>query len=109
MHNKSRIKPDDKKGIESFSQYFIRNSFSLARMKYSEVDSTVIYRSKMSHGNNKDDFYGNVRPGLQSDYLSPTSHNHNCNFSKYNKNAILHVFCGLSVILHLTDPSLVFA
>ncbi len=45
VHNEVRIKPDDEKGMENLSQYIIRNSFSLAKLKYEEGDSSVIYRS----------------------------------------------------------------
>jgi hypothetical protein len=53
VHNEVRIKPDDDKRIENLSQYIIRNSFSLEKLKYEEGDSSAIYRSKMSHGKNK--------------------------------------------------------
>ncbi len=56
VHNEVRIKPDDDKGIENISQYIIRNSFSLEKLKYEEGDSSVIYRSKMTHGKNKKNF-----------------------------------------------------
>lgn len=55
-HNEVRIKPDDEKGIENLSQYIIRNTFSLEKLKYEEGDSSVIYRSKMTHGKNKRTF-----------------------------------------------------
>lgn len=57
VHNEVRIKPDDAKGIENLSQYIIRNSFSLEKLKYEEGDSSVIFRSKMTHGENKRNFY----------------------------------------------------
>ncbi len=57
VHNEVRIKPDDDKGIENLSQYIIRNSFSLEKLKYEEGDSSVIYRSKMTHGKNKKNFH----------------------------------------------------
>ncbi len=50
------IKPDDNKGIENLSQYIIRNAFSLKKMKFDVGDSSVIYRSKMTHGKNKRNF-----------------------------------------------------
>ncbi len=56
VHNKVRIKPNDDKGIENLSQYIIRNAFSLEKLKFEEGDSSVIYRSKMSHGKNKKNF-----------------------------------------------------
>lgn len=56
VHNEVRIKPDDEKGIENLSQYIIRNTFSLEKLKYGEGDSSVIYRSKMTHGKNKKNF-----------------------------------------------------
>jgi hypothetical protein len=57
VHNQVRIKPNDDKGIENLSQYIIRNSFSLEKLKYEEGDSSVIYRSKMTHGKNKKNFH----------------------------------------------------
>jgi ssDNA-binding Zn-finger/Zn-ribbon topoisomerase 1 len=56
VHNQVRIKPDDEKGIENLSQYIIRNTFSLEKLKYSDRDSSIIYRSKMTHGKNKRNF-----------------------------------------------------
>ncbi len=56
VHNQVRIKPDDNQGLENLSQYIIRNTFSLAKLKYEEGDSSVIYRSKMTHGKNKRNF-----------------------------------------------------
>ncbi len=56
VHNEVRIKPNDDKGIENLSQYIIRNTFSLEKLKYEEGDSSVIYRSKMTHGKNKRNF-----------------------------------------------------
>ena len=56
VHNGVRIKPEDEQGIENFSQYIIRNAFSLEKLKYEEGDSSVIYRSKMTHGKNKRNF-----------------------------------------------------
>jgi hypothetical protein len=57
VHNEVRIKPKDDKGIENLSQYIIRNSFSLDKLKYAKGDSSVIYRSKMTHGKNKRNFH----------------------------------------------------
>ena len=42
--------------IENLSQYIIRNTFSLEKLKYSDGDASVIYRSKMTHGRNKRNF-----------------------------------------------------
>lgn len=56
VHNQVRIKPDDEKGIENLSQYIIRNTFSLEKLKYEERTAPVIYRSKMTHGKNKKNF-----------------------------------------------------
>ncbi len=55
-HNKVRIKKDDEKGMENLSQYIIRNTFSLEKLRYETGDSSVIYRSKMLHGKNKRNF-----------------------------------------------------
>ena len=56
VHNQVRIKPDDSQGLENLSQYIIRNTFSLKKLKYSARDTSVIYRSKMTHGKNKRNF-----------------------------------------------------
>ncbi|MCP3954870.1 MAG: hypothetical protein GY697_22015 [Desulfobacterales bacterium] len=56
MHNQVRIKRDDEKGIENLSQYIIRNTCDLEKVKYDEGASTVIYRSKQTHGKNKTNF-----------------------------------------------------
>lgn len=56
VHNEVRIKSNDEKGMENLSQYIIRNTFSLEKLKYETSDSSVIYRSKMSHGKNKRNF-----------------------------------------------------
>ena len=56
VHNEVRIKPNDENGIENLSQYIIRNTFSLGKLKYETGDSSVIYHSKMSHGKNKRNF-----------------------------------------------------
>ena len=57
IHNEVRIRADDDKGIENQSQYIIRNTFSLEKLKYEAGDSSVIYRSKMTHGKNKRNFH----------------------------------------------------
>jgi hypothetical protein len=41
---------------ELLAQYIIRNTFSVEKMHYNENTGTVIYHSKMSHGNNKKNF-----------------------------------------------------
>lgn len=56
VHNEVRIKPDDEKGMENLSQYIIRNTFSLEKLKYNDGDTWVIYRSKTTHGKNKRNF-----------------------------------------------------
>jgi len=56
VHNEVRIKQDDAKGIENLCQYIVRNTFSLEKLKFEEGDSSVIYRSMMSHGRNKRNF-----------------------------------------------------
>jgi hypothetical protein len=52
-----RLQAGDAKGIENVAQFIIRNSFSLAKLSYIEKTGTVIYRSKMSHGDNKRNFH----------------------------------------------------
>ncbi len=56
VHNQVRIKPDYDQGMENLSQYIIRNTFSLEKLKYETGGSSVIYRSKMTHGKNKRNF-----------------------------------------------------
>ena len=56
VHNEVRIKPSDEKGMENLAQYIIRNTFSLEKLKYERGDSSVIYRSKMTHGKTKRNF-----------------------------------------------------
>jgi hypothetical protein len=56
VHNPVRIKPDDEQGMENLSQYIIRNTFSLEKLRYADGDASVIYRSKMTHGTNKRNF-----------------------------------------------------
>lgn len=53
VHNEVRLQARDVRGIENVAQYILRNTFSLAKLSYIEKTSTVIYRSKMSHGGNK--------------------------------------------------------
>jgi hypothetical protein len=50
VHNEVRIRPNDDKGIQNLSQYIIRNTFSLEKLKYVDGETSVIYRSKMTHG-----------------------------------------------------------
>ena len=65
VHNEVKVARDDEKGREALAQYIIRNTFSLERLTYQPVRSTqtgnqqtgtVIYRSKMTHGENKRNF-----------------------------------------------------
>ncbi|HBH30207.1 MAG: hypothetical protein N839_0006585 [Desulfofustis sp. PB-SRB1] len=42
VHNEVRIAPDDAKAIENLSQYSIRNSYSLEKLKYEAGDLSVI-------------------------------------------------------------------
>ena len=49
VHNEVRIKPNDELGMDNLSQYIVRNTFSLEKPKYELGDSSVIYRSKMTH------------------------------------------------------------
>lgn len=56
VHNEVRIKKDDEKGMGNLSQYIIRNTFSLEKLKYETRNSSVIYRSQMTHEKNKRNF-----------------------------------------------------
>ena len=56
VHNKVRIERDDEEGREALGQYIIRNSFSVERLSYIKETGSVIYRSKMTHGENKRNF-----------------------------------------------------
>jgi len=46
VHNGVRIGAGDRKGLESLTQYVVRNPFSTAKMTYNQDSGTVIYRSK---------------------------------------------------------------
>jgi hypothetical protein len=52
VHNGVRVRRDDDGGTEALAQFIIRNTFSVEKLAYIEEIATVIYRSKMSHGNN---------------------------------------------------------
>ena len=52
VHNGVRVRRDDDGGMEALAQYIIRNTFSVEKLAYIEETAAVIYRSKMSHGNN---------------------------------------------------------
>ena len=52
VHNGVRVRRDDEQGREALAQYIIRNTFSVEKLTYTNETATVIYRSKMSHGNN---------------------------------------------------------
>jgi hypothetical protein len=56
VHNGVRVRRDDDGGREALAQYIIRNTFSVEKLTYMDKTATVIYRSKMSHGNNKKNF-----------------------------------------------------
>ena len=56
VHNKVRIARDDEQGKEALAQYIIRNTFSVERLTYVEETGTVIYKSKMTHGQSKKNF-----------------------------------------------------
>jgi len=42
IRNEVRIESDDDKGMENLSQYIIRNTFSLEKLKYDDGDTSVI-------------------------------------------------------------------
>ena len=52
VHNGVRVRRDDEQGREALAQYIIRNTFSVEKLTYTNETATVIYRSKMSNGNN---------------------------------------------------------
>ena len=52
VHNGVRVRRDDG-GREALAQYIIRNTFSVEKLTYIKETATVIYRSKMTHGNNR--------------------------------------------------------
>lgn len=57
VHNRVRVRRDDDGGREDMTQYIIRNTFSVEKLTYIKETATVIYRSKMTHGNtNKKNF-----------------------------------------------------
>ena len=51
VHNEVRVRRDDGGGREALS-ILVRNTFSVEKLTYIEETATVIYRSKMAHGNN---------------------------------------------------------
>ncbi len=51
VHNRVRVARDDEQGRESLAQYIIHNTFSVDKLTYTDETATVIYRSKMTHGN----------------------------------------------------------
>jgi len=57
VHNGVRVRRDDDGGREALAQHIIRNIFSVEKLTYINETGTVIYRLKMSHGNdNKKNF-----------------------------------------------------
>jgi len=56
VHNGVRVRRDDEQGREALSQYIIRNTFSVEKLTYTNETATVIYRSKMGHGNDSKNF-----------------------------------------------------
>ncbi len=52
VHNGVRVRRDDDGGREALAQYIIRNTFPVDKLTYIKETATVIYRSKMTHGNN---------------------------------------------------------
>jgi hypothetical protein len=49
-----RVKSSDTKGRESISQYLIRAPFSVGKVRYLPDKNTVIYKTKMVRGMNRD-------------------------------------------------------
>ncbi len=56
VHNRVRVERDDVEYREKIRQYIIRNTFSLEKLTYNAETGTVIYHSKMTHGNSKKNF-----------------------------------------------------
>jgi len=56
VHQGEQIARNDEIGREKLAQYIIRNTFSTEKMRYNENTGTVIYHSKMTHGNDKKNF-----------------------------------------------------
>jgi len=52
VYNGVRVRRNDDGGREALAQYIIRNTFSVEKLTYINETGTVIYRSKMTHGNN---------------------------------------------------------
>jgi len=52
VHNGVRVRRNDDGEGRPLAQYIIRNTFSVEKLTYINETGTVIYRSKMSHGNN---------------------------------------------------------
>ncbi len=55
VDNSVRIARDNESGTTALAQYIIRSPFSEAKLSYNNT-GTVVYRSKMTHGKNKQNF-----------------------------------------------------
>lgn len=56
VHKGEQLARDDGDGQEALAQYIIRNPFSVEKIHYQQQNGTVIYKSKMTHGKNKQNF-----------------------------------------------------
>jgi hypothetical protein len=56
VHAGNRIARDDRGGRQALAEYILRNAFSEQKITYLEDTGKVLYRSAMTHGNNKKNF-----------------------------------------------------
>ena len=56
VHAGNRIGRDDCDGQKALAEYILRNAFSEQKITYLEDTGKVLYRSAMTHGNNKKNF-----------------------------------------------------
>jgi len=56
VHVGNRIAADDREGQRALAEYILRNAFSEQKITYLEDTGKVLYRSAMTHGQNRKNF-----------------------------------------------------
>ena len=56
VHAGNQIARDDRDGQQALAEYILRNAFSEQKITYIEDTGKILYRSAMTHGNNKKNF-----------------------------------------------------
>ena len=56
VHAGNQIARDDREGHQALAEYILRNAFSEQKITYIEDTGKILYRSAMTHGNNKKNF-----------------------------------------------------